>query len=133
MRVLIYGCSRLTANLVPELAGDDMDITVLGPERSCLEGVSAHPGVQVSLTAEPMMQDYLLEAGISRADVFLAMSFDDHENVLAAQIARDMFGVANVVCHLHSPQLQVLYTGLGLNVVGYSFGLLQDVRQAIGK
>ena len=61
------------------------------------------------------------------------MSFDDHENVLAAQIARDMFGVANVVCHLHSPQLQVLYMGLGLNVVGYSFGLLQDVRQAIRK
>ena len=133
MRVLIYGCSRLTVDLMPQLAGDGMDITVLGPERSCLEGVAAHPGVQVILTAEPMMQDYLLAAGISRADVFLAVSSDDHENILAAQIARNMFGITNVVCHLHSPQLQVLYTGLGLNVVGYSFGLLQDVRQAIGK
>jgi hypothetical protein len=39
--------------------------------------------------------------------------------------------VPKVVCHLASPQLQVMYAALGLDVVGYSFGLLQDVRQAI--
>ena len=55
----------------------------------------------------------------------------DHENILVAQIAKHIFNVPKVVCHLGSPQLQVLYAALGLDVVGYSFGLLQDVRQAI--
>ncbi|HAA95813.1 MAG TPA: hypothetical protein DCE26_09010 [Dehalococcoidia bacterium] len=131
MRVLIYGCNRLTTNLVPDLVGDDTEITVLGAERECLESVGTHPGVRVVLTAEPMMQDYLQEGGINQADVFLAMSGDDHQNILVSQIAKHIFNVPKVVCHLGNPQLQVLYAALGLDVVGYSFGLLQDVRQAI--
>jgi trk system potassium uptake protein TrkA len=131
MRVLIFGCNRLTTSLVPDLAGDGTEITVLGDERGCLESVAHHPGVRVVLTAEPLMQDYLQEGGIDHADVFLAMSADDHQNILVAQIAKHIFNVPKVVCHLGSPQLQVLYAALGLNVVGYSFGLLQDVRQAI--
>ena len=131
MQVLIFGCNRLSTSLVPDMAGDGVEITVLGRERDCLESVATHPGVRVVHTAEPIMQDYLQEGGINHADVFLAMSADDHENILVSQIAKHIFNVPKVVCHLGSPQLQVLYTALGLDVVGYSFGLLQDVRQAI--
>jgi trk system potassium uptake protein TrkA len=131
MRVLIFGCNRLSTSLVGDLAGEGNDITVLGDERDCLESVATHPGVRVVLTAEPMMQDYLQEGGIDHADVFLAMSADDHQNILVAQIAKHIFNVPKVVCHLGNSQLQIMYAGLGLEVVGYSFGLLQDVRQAI--
>ncbi len=131
MRVLIFGCNRLSSSLVGDLSYRGNEITVLGRERDCLESVATFPGVRVVLTAEPMMQDYLQEGGIDHADVFLAMSSDDHENILVAQIAKHIFNVPKVVCHLGSPQLQVMYAALGLDVVGYSFGLLQDVRQAI--
>ena len=131
MRVLIFGCNRLSTSLVGDLAGEGNDITVLGDERNCLESVATHPGVRVVLTAEPMMQDYLQEGGIDHADVFLAMSADDHQNILVAQIAKHIFNVPKVVCHLGNSELQVMYAALGLEVVGYSFGLLQDVRQAI--
>jgi len=131
MRVLIYGCNRLSTSLVADLAVKGNEITVLGAERDCLENVATHPGVRVVLTAEPMMQDYLQEGGIDHSDVFLAMSGDDHQNILVAQVAKHIYNVPKVVCHLGSPQLQVMYAALGLDVVGYSFGLLQDVRQAI--
>ena len=131
MRVLIFGCNRLSTSLVGDLAGVGNEITVLGGERGCLESVAPHPGVRVVLTAEPMMQDYLQEGGIDHADVFLAMSADDHQNILVAQIAKHIFNVPKVVCHLGNSELQVMYAALGLEVVGYSFGLLQDVSQAI--
>ena len=131
MRVLIFGCNRLGSNLVEDLSGRDADITVLGDDRDCLERIAGLQGVRVILTAEPMMQDYLQEGGIDHSDVFLAMSGDDHHNVLVSQIAKHIYNVPKVVCHLDSPQLQVMYAALGLDVVGYSFGLLQDVRQVI--
>ena len=131
MRVLIFGCNRLSTSLVGDLAGEGNDIRVLGGERDCVEIVASHPGVRVVLTAEPMMQDYLQEGGIDHADVFLAMSADDHQNILVAQIAKHIFNVPKVVCHLGNPQLQVMYAALGLEVVGYSSGLVQDDRQAI--
>ncbi len=79
------------------------------------------------------MQDYLRLAGVDTTDIFLALSDDDHRNALTAQIARYIFNVPKVICHLDNPQLQILSAGLGLDVVGYSFGLLQDIRQSIAK
>ena len=131
MRMLIYGWGQLAASAVRDLAGEDTEITVLGKERSRLERLSAYPGVTVDLLTEPVMQDYLLDAGISHADAFLALSDDDHENLLLAQVAKQMFNVPRVVCHVENPQLQVLYTALGLDVVGYSRGILQDIRQVM--
>ena len=133
MRVLILGCGRLTTTLVPDLVGDGVEITVLSRDRECLETVADIPGVEVVLTTEPTMQDYLQMAGVDTTDIFLALSDDDHRNALTAQIARHIFNVPKVICHLDNPQLQSLYAGLGLDVVGYSFGLLQDIRQTIEK
>ena len=131
MQVLIFGCDRLSASLVEDLSGRDHQITVLGVNRDCLERVVGYHGVRVVLTAEPMMQDYLHEGSIDHCEVFLAMSGDDHQNILVSQIAKHIYNVPKVVCHLDSPKLQVMYAALGLDVVGYSFGLLQDVRKAI--
>ena len=111
--------------------GDGNQITVLGTERSQLERFAGYDDVSPILMAEPVMNDYLMDAGISHAQVFLALSTDDHENLLAAQIARTMFGIKSVVCHVENPQLQVLYTTRGLNVLSYSVGILQDIRFAI--
>ena len=131
MRVLILGCNQLTTNLVLDLAQAGSHVTIVANDRRCLERLADEPRVQVILSTEPQMEDYLQQGGIDNAEVFLALSDDDHQNALAAQIALHIFNVPKVVCHLDNPQLQILYAGLGLDVVGYSFGLLQDIRQAI--
>tara|TARA_B100000949_G_scaffold205827_1_gene196173 strand:- start:193 stop:426 length:234 start_codon:yes stop_codon:yes gene_type:complete len=77
------------------------------------------------------MQDYLRMGGIDNADVFLALSNDDHYNALVAQIARHIFNVPRVICYLENPQLSIFYASLGLDVVGSTMGLVQDIRQAI--
>ena len=133
MQVLILGCNRMTTTLVPDLAQGDFKVTVLSSDRECLARIADEPRVKVILTVEPRMQDYLQQGRIDTADVFLALASDDHLNALAAQIAHHIYNVPRVVCHLNDPQLQLLYSGLGLEVVGYSFGLVQDIRQAIDK
>ena len=131
MRVLIYGCNQLTAALVPELVGEGVEITVIGESRDCLAKLIPYLGVRVLHAAEPKMQDYLQEGGVGHANVFLALSDNDHENLLTAQIARKLFNVSKVLCHLGDPKLQVFYSTLGINVVGQSFGFLQDIHSAI--
>ncbi len=123
----------MTANLVGDLVQGDYTITVLSQDRECLAQIADEPRINVILTVEPLMQDYLRQGGIDNADIFLALTNDDHQNALAAQIASHIFNVPKVVCHLNEPQLQILYSGLGLDVLSYSFGLLQDIRQAIEK
>ena len=133
MRVLIVGCGRLTTALVPDLAESGFEITVVSRSRECLESLSEIPGVQVVLTTEPTMQEFLQQAGVDTVDIFLALSDDDHRNALVSQIARYIYNVPKVICHLDNPQLQIFYAGLGMNVVGHSIGLLQDIHQAISR
>lgn len=133
MRMLIYGSGQLAAGAVRDLAeaNPDNQITVLGKNRGELERLSAYPGVSVVLLTEPVMQNYRLDAGIDHVNAFLALSDNDHENLMLAQIARYMFNVRHVVCHVENPQLQIMYTAMGLNVIGYTTGILQDIRQGI--
>jgi trk system potassium uptake protein TrkA len=131
VRVLIYGCGQLASSMVRMLLEDATEITVLGEEQSQLERLSSYANVSAVLLEEPIMHDYMMEAGISKADTFLALSHDDHDNLLAAQIAKRMFGVPTVVCHVENPQLQVFYGQWDLNVISYSVGVLQDIHYVI--
>ena len=131
MEILIFGCDRLVTMLVPELALAGHHITIIDHDPQNLEIVADEPAVEAILTLEPQMQDYLRQGGIDTSDVFLALSGNDHENALVAQIAHHIFHVPKVICRLDNPQLQSLYTGLGLTVVGSTSSLLQDVHQSI--
>lgn len=132
MRVIIYGCNPLAAALVADFAQSGADITLLGEEAGALRQLTAaYPAVHPILASEPEMRNYLQQAGISHADIFLAMTPDDHDNILAAQTARSLFDVPKVVCHIASAELREFYSELGLTVVGYSTGLVHNVRRAL--
>ena len=71
-------------------------------------------------------------SGIAVTELFLALSDDDHRNALVAQVAQHIYNVPTVICRLENPQLQQLYSGLGLKVIGSSIlNLFQDIRQVI--
>lgn len=131
MRMLIYGSGQLAASAVRDLADASIQITVLGNNRTELERLGDYPGVSVVLVTEPVMQNYRLDAGIDHANAFLALSDNDHENIMQSQIARYMFNVRHVLCHVGNPQLQIMYTAMGLKMIGYTTGILQDIRQNI--
>jgi len=131
MRILILGCSPLTDLLLNSMSTDDHQFTIIGTDINCLSEVADEPRVNTILNLEPWMQDYLRLGGIDRADAFLALSEDDHQNILASQIAKHIFNVDRVVCKLEHPALQQLYSELELEVISPTLGILQDLNQSL--
>ena len=129
---MIFGCGTLTDLLVPYLKQEGHLVTVLTDDADALERLRSEYQVQGVCITEPLMQDYLQEGDIEITEVFLAISDRDHQNVLVAQIAKHIFNVGIVICRLENPQLQQLYTGLGLKIIGTSTsGLYEETRQLI--
>ena len=129
---MIFGCGILTDLLVTYLRQAGHLVTVLTDDADALERLRREYQVQGVWITEPLMQDYLQEGDIEITEVFLAISDHDHQNVLVAQIAKHIFNVGIVICRLENPQLQQLYTGLGLKVIGTSTsGLYDETRQLI--
>ena len=129
---MIFGCGTLTDLLVTYLRQAGHLVTVLTDDADALERLRREYQVQGVWITEPLMQDYLQEGDIEITEVFLAISDHDHQNVLVAQIAKHIFNVGIVICRLENPQLQQLYTGLGLKIIGTSTsGLYEETRQLI--
>ena len=62
-------------------------------------------------------RDTLIEAGIARAQAFAACSSGDNTNIIAARVARETFGVENVVARIYDPRRAEVYQRLGIPTV----------------
>ena len=62
-------------------------------------------------------RDTLREAGIEQAYAFAAVSSGDNSNILAARVARETFGVENVVARIYDPGRAEVYQRLGIPTV----------------
>ena len=69
------------------------------------------------MTGTGFDRDTLIEAGIEEAGAFAAVSSGDNSNILAARVARETFGVENVVARIYDPRRAEIYQRLGIPTV----------------
>jgi trk system potassium uptake protein len=62
-------------------------------------------------------RDTLTSAGIERAQAFAACSSGDNTNIISARVARETFGVENVVARIYDPRRAEVYQRLGIPTV----------------
>jgi len=62
-------------------------------------------------------RDTLVKAGIDRAHAFAAVSSGEDVGVVAARVARETFGVENVVARIYDPRRAEVYQRLGIPTV----------------
>ena len=62
-------------------------------------------------------EDVLRRAGIEQADAFIAVTNWDNTNVMAAQVAKEIFGVRRVVCRIYDHLREEIYRDLGLETI----------------
>ncbi len=116
MRVLIVGCGRVGGLLAGRLSGSGNDVSVVdGDSRSFRRLPERFPGRVVLGTG--IDEDVLRTAGIEHADVFVAVTHDDNTNIMAAQIARDVFNIDRVVLRIYDQARADVYRQLGLMVI----------------
>jgi trk system potassium uptake protein TrkA len=56
------------------------------------------------------------EAGVRRADVVIAVTGEDEDNLVICQMAKKRFNVARTIARLNNPKHEVLFQRLGIDV-----------------
>lgn len=113
MRVVIMGCGRVGAGLAQQLQREGHDVTILDTDGFAFRRLLAKfdgRRLQGSGTDDRVLK----EAGIEQADVFIAVASGDNRNILAAQKAKEIYGVKSVVTRVKDPLRAELFAGLGL-------------------
>ena len=113
MNVLIMGCGRTGAAIAERLDGDGHQVTMLdldaGQFRRLPDGFGGRMAV-----GNGMDMDALERAGAREADAFIAVTQGDNRNFFASQLAREVFGVRDVVCRVKDPERGEIFGQLGL-------------------
>ena len=120
LNALIFGCDILTDLIVKYLQSHGYHVTIVDPEQDILIDLERKYTLPTILIKDHIMQDYLQESNIRNVDMFLALSTDDHTNVMVSQIAKHLFDVNTVICRIENPTLHEIYSQLGLQVIGKS-------------
>jgi len=115
MMVIVAGCGRLGAGLAKVLSANGDDVVVVDDGIDHRRLGSDFDGITV--TGSPVDTDVLEKAGIRSAQLFVAATADDSRNVMAVQIAKEIFHVPTVLARVSDPDRERFYRGLGLNTV----------------
>src|SRR5215217_221111 len=103
MYVLIVGAGKVGWNLARELIAKRHEITVIesDPVRFSVVEQELEHSAQYGDGSELWV---LERAGIERADLVVAVTGDDEDNILISQVAREKYGVTRVVARCNNPR-----------------------------
>ena len=116
MHVVIMGCGRVGSSLATDLEAAGHTVAVIDQAREAFRRLGPNFKGK-TVTGVGFDRDVLREAGIQDADAFAAVSNGDNSNILAARVARETYGVQNVVARIYDPGRAEIYQRLGIPTV----------------
>jgi len=116
VHVVIMGCGRVGSALARTLESLGHSVAIIDRDAAAFRRLSADFAGQ-QITGVGFDRDTLLEAGIDRAHAFAAVSSGDNSNIIAARVARETFGLDNVVARIYDANRAAVYQKLGIPTV----------------
>ena len=94
------GCGRVGSSLARSLEERDHTTAVIDSNAEAFRRLGPTYG-GLTVTGMGFDREVLRQAGIERADAFAAVSSGDNSNIISARVARELFGVTNVVARIY--------------------------------
>jgi trk system potassium uptake protein TrkA len=110
------GCGRVGSSLATALEAAGHSVAIIDQSKDAFRRLGSDFKGRTILGVG-FDRDTLLEAGIDGADAFAAVSNGDNSNILAARVARENYGVTNVVARIYDPGRAEIYQRLGIPTV----------------
>ncbi|MGB9111290.1 MAG: TrkA family potassium uptake protein [Acidimicrobiales bacterium] len=116
MHIVVIGCGRVGAGLSIRLVDHGYSVAIVDKSAHAFRRLpDSWPGQRI--VGSGFNRDSLDAAGAKGAFGFAAVTSGDNSNILSARIAREYYGIANVVARIYDPRRAELYHRLGIPTV----------------
>jgi trk system potassium uptake protein len=116
VHVVIMGCGRVGSTLARSLEDRNHTVSIIDSEPDAFRRLGPNFNGD-KVTGFGFDQAVLEKAGVRRADAFAAVSSGDNSNIIAARVARETFGIQQVVARIYDPGRAEVYQRLGITTV----------------
>jgi trk system potassium uptake protein len=102
MNIVVVGYGRVGSSLARDLLGEGHAVTVIDNRSERVQRAVRLAGARV-VAGNAVDVQTQREANVGAADVFLAVTSNDNVNLVASQIAIEVFQVTNVIARVYAP------------------------------
>lgn len=113
---MIVGCGRVGSTLALSLISSGHSVAVVDRKSDAFFRLRDNFAGQ-TITGIGFDRDVLEQAGIKKASAVAAVTNGDNSNILVARVARESFGIENVVARISDPKRAEIYERLGIATV----------------
>jgi trk system potassium uptake protein len=130
VKVVIMGCGRVGARIALILDQSGHEVTIVDTDSRAFRRLpNEFSGMTIIGTG--IDEDVLRNAGIEDASAFVAVTNGDNRNIMAAQVARNIFNVPEVVCRIYDPVREETYRRLGLTTICPTTIIADEILESI--
>jgi trk system potassium uptake protein TrkA len=115
MYIIVVGGGRLGYYLLKALLKEGHELLVIEKDARVCKTITDELG-SVCFRGDGCEAATLAEVGTGRADMFVAVTGDDEDNLVACQIAKHKHNVPRTIARIRNPRNAVLFKKLGVDV-----------------
>jgi trk system potassium uptake protein len=116
MYIIVVGAGKVGWNLSRELLEKDHEVTLIESDRR--RYLTVEQEMEHNVSYGDASELWVLErAGVQRADMVIAVTGDDEDNMLICQVAREKYMVGRVIARVNNPRNRSHFDLLGVKPV----------------
>lgn len=115
MYIIIVGGGRIGFYLSRALLDEGNEVLLIEKDTIKVEHIQEELG-SICMLGDGCETSTLDEAGTSRANLFIAVTNEDEDNLVACQVAKHKFNVPRTIARIGNPKNEMLFKKLGVDV-----------------
>ncbi len=115
MYIIIIGGGRVGYYLSKALLEEGHEILIIEKNPAFCEIINDELG-SICFRGDGCETSTLEKVGTRRADIFIAVTGDDEDNLIACQVAKHKFNVPRTIARIRNPRNELLFKKLGIDV-----------------
>ncbi len=114
MYIIIVGAGKVGYNLGKFLLSQGHEIMLIENDKSKMDNLTSEFSENV-VFGDGTSPEVLTSAGIARADVVVAVTGEDEDNLVVGQIAKLIFVVPKTIARVNNPRNEAIFSSLGID------------------
>lgn len=131
MYIIIVGGGKVGYYLTKHLLAAGHEVAVIEKNPKKVDSI-IHDLGGVAIQGDGSDAGPMIEAGMNRADIVVAATGDDEDNLIISQMAKKKFNVKRTIARINNPKNEHIFTVLGIDsTVSYVDALVAQIEREI--
>jgi trk system potassium uptake protein TrkA len=131
MYIMIVGGGEAGYYLAKQLVEDGHEVLIIEKDAAKCQKIADELG-DIVLRGDGCEGVTLEAAGTGRADLFIALTGDDEDNLVACQVAKNKFNVRRTAARINNPKNEAIFKKLGIDTtVSPTALILANIEQEL--